>query len=256
MCEDFLLSNDIAQVLYHDYAKPMPIFDYHNHLSPSDIASHKTFSNITDVWLRGDHYKWRAMRTVGVEEHFITGNASDKEKFFAWAETIPKCIGSPLYHWTHLELKRYFGIELLLSSDTAEAIWKETNEKLASSNFTAVALLKKMNVQFVGTTDDPLFDLKDHDSIVNDNAIDFTVSPSWRPDRAINISDTNYASYIDKLAATCHTSIHTFDDLKSALFQRLQSAPSFASPTYLQEKKEYVLAKHLFAIPHHHPAEA
>ena len=156
MDENFLLTNPTAERLYHDYAKDMPIFDYHCHLSPKEIAENKKYRNITEIWLAGDHYKWRAMRANGIEEKYITGEASDKDKFLKWAETMPACIGNPLYHWTHMELRRYFGIDALLGPDTAEEIWEECNRLLQTDEFRARAFIERSNVRGLCTTDDPL----------------------------------------------------------------------------------------------------
>ena len=155
MDEDFLLQNETAVKLYNDFAKNMPILDYHCHISPKEIAEDKMYSDITEIWLGGDHYKWRAMRSNGVDEDYITGAKSSKEKFFKWAETLPYCIGNPLYHWTHLELKRYFGIDKTLSPDTAEEIWNICNLKLQTPEFSAKNIIRRSNVKALCTTDDP-----------------------------------------------------------------------------------------------------
>ena len=156
--DDFILQTQTARDLYHNYAEKMPIYDYHCHLSPQEIAENKKFKNITELWLSGDHYKWRALRAHGIDEKYITGDASDKEKFEAWAETVPYTIGNPLYHWTHLELIRYFGIEELLNKDTAEDIWNRCNELLAQDDFSCQNLIKRSNVKVICTTDDPVDD--------------------------------------------------------------------------------------------------
>ena len=183
--EDFLLDTRTARQLYHAYAEKEPIFDYHNHLSPREMGEHRRFANLTELWLEGDHYKWRAMRACGVAEKYITGDASDREKFDAWAETLPKLIGNPLYHWTHLELQRYFGIKELLSPKTAGQIWARTEEMMRGEGFDCVSLLKKMNVQILCTTDDPADSLEWHAQIRKDENIPFTVRPCFRPDRYI-----------------------------------------------------------------------
>ena len=202
MTEDFLLDTEFARRLYHDYAKDQPIFDYHCHLPPQQIAEDYRFKNLYDIWLKGDHYKWRAMRTNGVAERLCTGDASDREKFDAWAATVPHTIGNPLYHWTHLELRRPFGITgKLLSPSTADEIWNECNELLAQDNFSARGIMQQMNVKMVGTTDDPIDDLYWHQKIKEDPTIKFTVAPSFRPDKALNINKPGFAEYMGKLAA-------------------------------------------------------
>ena len=183
--EDFLLDTRTARQLYHAYAEKEPIFDYHNHLSSRELAEHRRFANLTELWLEGDHYKWRAMRACGVEEKYITGDASDREKFDAWAATVPKLIGNPLYHWTHLELQRYFGITELLSPKTAGQIWEKTQEMMRGEGFDCVSLLKKMNVKILCTTDDPADPLEWHEKIRADKSIPFEVRPCFRPDRYI-----------------------------------------------------------------------
>jgi glucuronate isomerase len=158
--DSFLLNNDIAETLYHDYARAQPIIDYHNHLPPDEVAQNKSFDNITQAWLYGDHYKWRALRANGVDEQYITGSASDEEKFQKWAETVPYTLRNPLYHWTHLELQRYFGVRELLGKDNATAIYRQTSELLRSPEYTVQGLLHKMNVEVICTTDDPLDNLE------------------------------------------------------------------------------------------------
>ena len=163
MCEDFLLSNDIARTLYHDYAKDQPIFDYHCHLPPKDIAENHQFSDLAEIWLAGDHYKWRAMRSAGIDERLITGNATNYEKYQAWAKTVPLCVGNPIYHWTHLELRRPFGItNQLFNTQSADKIWYECNEMLQQPEFSARGIMQQMNVKFSGTTDDPIDSLEYH----------------------------------------------------------------------------------------------
>ena len=183
--EDFLLDTGTARQLYHAYAEKEPIFDYHNHLSSRELAEHRRFANLTELWLEGAHYKWRAMRACGVEEKYITGDASDREKFDAWAVTVSKLIGNPLYHWTHLELQRYFGITELLSPKTAGQIWEKTQEMMRGEGFDCVSLLKKMNVKILCTTDDPADPLEWHEKIRADKSIPFEVRPCFRPDRYI-----------------------------------------------------------------------
>lgn len=186
MDKDFLLDTETARILYHDHAEDQPIFDYHNHLSPKDIAEHRRFNDLTELWLEGDHYKWRAMRANGVDEKYITGDAGAYEKFEKWAEVVPLLAGSPLYHWTHLDLQRYFGIEDTLSPDTARDIWDKTSDMLAGDGFDAVSLLCRMNVKVLCTTDDPGDTLEWHKIIAEDPEIPFKVYPSFRPDRYIS----------------------------------------------------------------------
>lgn len=218
--DNFLLENSTAERLYHDFAKHQPIIDYHNHLSPSDIANNKKFRNITEVWLYGDHYKWRAMRTLGIDERYITGDATDKEKFLKWAETVPYTLRNPLFHWTHLELKRYFGIEELLAPKTAEKIYEQCNEMLQSNDFTTQGLLQKMNVDTVCSTDDPIDNLEFHQiHLQNDSAI--KLFPAFRPDKAVLIDNDGFVAYINKLAEAVNRSIVSYDDLLAALQNRV-----------------------------------
>jgi len=219
--DDFLLQNEAARILYHEYAKHLPIIDYHCHLDPGEIARDKRFNNITEIWLDGDHYKWRAMRTNGVEEHFITGNASDKEKFLKWAETVPYLIGNPLYHWTHLELKRYFDIDLLLGPDTAEAIWTHCNERLNRPDFSARSIIKKSHVEALCTTDDPTDTLEYHKQLQADQSFDVKVFPTFRPDRAVNIEKPDFRDYVRLLSSVSGIMIRTFDDFLAALEKRI-----------------------------------
>ena len=218
--ENFLLQTETARTLYHDYAKHMPIIDYHNHLIPEQIAEDKQFENITQVWLYGDHYKWRAMRTFGIDEHYITGGASDWEKFEKWAETVPYTLRNPLYHWTHLELQRYFDVYDLLSPATAKKIWDECNAKLQTKEYSVLGLLKKMNVKTLCTTDDPLDNLEFHQQI-KASGIDLVVLPAFRPDKAMNADDTVALNqYIDKLANIVGTPIANYQEYLEALKSR------------------------------------
>jgi len=205
MTEDFLLDTEFARRLYHDYAKDQPIFDYHCHLPPQQIAENYRFNNLYDIWLKGDHYKWRAMRTNGVAERLCTGDASDREKFDAWAATVPHTIGNPLYHWTHLELRRPFGITgKLLSPATADEIWNQCNELLAQDKFSARGIMQQMNVKMVGTTDDPIDSLEHHAAVAKDGSFDVKVLPSWRPDKAFNIELATFNDYMAKLGEVDH----------------------------------------------------
>ena len=218
--ENFLLNNKTAQLLYHEYAKNMPIIDYHCHLPQQQIAEDKSFENLTQIWLYGDHYKWRAMRTNGVDEKFITGNASDFEKFKHWAATVPYTLRNPLYHWTHLELQRYFDVHELLNADTAKKIYDECSEKLQSKEYSVKNLLRKMNVKTVCTTDDPIDSLEYHTQLVEDE-FEIPVLPAFRPDNAMNVSDTEkFNAYVKKIEAVTNISISTFDDFLYALQNR------------------------------------
>ena len=218
--ENFLLTNATAQRLYHEYAKDMPIIDYHNHLPPNEIAEDKQFENITQVWLNGDHYKWRAMRANGVDEKFITGNASDFEKFQKWAATVPYTLRNPLYHWTHLELQRYFGITDILNADSAKKVYDETSGMLQSGEYSVRGLLEKMNVKVICTTDDPLDDLKFHQQIKKDNW-SAKVLPAFRPDKAMNVDDSpTFNNYLTGLEKAADTSISTYNDYIAAMKKR------------------------------------
>ncbi len=222
MDENFLLSNDTAIKLYHDYAKDMPIYDYHCHLNPKDIWEDKAYINITEVWLYGDHYKWRAMRSDGIDEKYITGDASDYEKFVAWAKTVPNCIGNPLYHWTHLELQRFFGIYEILNEETAESIWNRCNEILNSEGFTPRGLIKKSNVKLIGTTDDPVDSLEYHQKIRGDEKLDVKVVPSFRPDKGVEINKEGFQGWVNKLSEVVGRSIESYEDLLKALRERIE----------------------------------
>lgn len=223
LTEDFLLDTEFSRQLYHNYAAEQPIFDYHCHLPPEQIAQDYQFKNLYDIWLKGDHYKWRAMRTNGVAEKFCTGtDVDDFEKFKAWAETVPHTIGNPLYHWTHLELRRPFGIDnILLSPSTAETIWNKCNAMLETKAFSARSIMKKMNVKMVGTTDDPIDDLVHHKTIAQDSSFDIKVLPSWRPDKAFNIDSEFFVTYLDKLSAAADMAISSFHVLCQALSKRM-----------------------------------
>ncbi len=221
MDENFLLSNATAERLYHDYAKGMPIFDYHCHLSPKEIAENKRYKNITEIWLGGDHYKWRAMRANGVEEKYITGEASDKDKFLKWAETMPACIGNPLYHWTHMELRRYFGIDALLAPATAEEIWEECNRLLQKDEFRARAFIERSNVKGLCTTDDPLHSLEYHHALAHGNDFAVKVYPAFRPDKGLNIDQPGFVEWARGLEAIVGGELRTFEDFTEALKQRI-----------------------------------
>ena len=220
MNENFLLSTATAEKLYHDYAEVMPIIDYHCHINPREIYEDRSFDNITQVWLGADHYKWRQMRSNGVEERYITGDASDREKFQKWAETLEMAIGNPLYHWSHLELKRFFGYEGYLNSDTAEEVWNICNEKLRSG-MTARKMVEMANVTLLCTTDDPIDSLEWHKKLAKDESFNVQVLPAWRPDKAMHLEKPDYAEYISKLAAVSGVEIDSFDSLIKALEIRM-----------------------------------
>ncbi|GAA4726218.1 glucuronate isomerase [Brevibacillus fulvus] len=220
--EDFLLDSETAKKLYHQYAKDMPIFDYHCHLSAKEIAENRKFANITEAWLGGDHYKWRAMRSNGVSEEYITGEKSDKEKFVRWAETVPYLIGNPLYHWTHLELQRYFGITEPLSAENADNIWERCNTLLQDEAFTPRALLKRSNVVALCTTDDPTDSLADHRKLRDDPAFDVQVLPTFRPDQAYQIEKETFPSWVQQLEQATDMAIDTYHDFLTALARRIQ----------------------------------
>lgn len=222
LTDDFLLYSETARILYHEYAKDMPIFDYHCHLSPAEIAQNTQFRNLTHIWLAGDHYKWRAMRTNGVKEYYITGEASDWEKFQVWAETVPDTIRNPLYHWTHLELKHPFGItDKLLSPDTAKEIYEQCNALLATEKFRARGIMEQMNVKVVCTTDDPVDTLEYHQQIRDDADFNIKVLPAFRPDKVMAVEDpAAYNAYLTKLEQASDTTINDYDSLLTAVEKR------------------------------------
>ena len=221
MDKDFLLSTDTAKELYHGVAANVPILDYHCHINPQEIAEDRKFENITQVWLGGDHYKWRQMRSNGVDEYYITGDAPDREKFQKWAETLEKAIGNPLFHWSHLELQRYFGYTGILNSETAEEVWNLCNAKLQEDSMSVRNLIKQSGVTLICTTDDPADDLSWHKVIAADDTFDVKVLPAWRPDKAMNLEKPDYADYLAKLGEAAQMEIKTFADLKEALKKRL-----------------------------------
>jgi glucuronate isomerase len=220
--DDVLLDTARARDLYHRFAAGLPIIDYHCHLSPADIAAHRRFANLTEIWLATDHYKWRAMRTCGVDEHFITGPASDWEKFQKWASTVPKLLRNPLYHWTHLELRRPFGItDRLLNADSAASIWNDCNALLQTAEYSTTGILATMNVEIVCTTDDPIDDLRFHQALASDGTCSTRVYPAFRPDRAMAVGDPiAYRQYLERLGAAAGLEIRTYDDLLDALHRR------------------------------------
>lgn len=223
LTENFLLQTDTAASLYHDYASKMPIYDYHNHLPVKEIAENRQFENLTQIWLAGDHYKWRAMRCCGVSEEYITGNASDREKFNAWARTVPKTLRNPLYHWTHMELKRPFGIEgKLLGPDTADGIYDTCNDLLKKSSFSARGILSQMNVKVICTTDDPLDDLGYHKAILKEDSCEFRVLPAFRPDKAMKVDDLSvFNDWVDQLQLLVDEQFNNYEQFIAALENRL-----------------------------------
>lgn len=218
--EQFLLNSQTAEKLYHEFAKNLPIIDYHCHLSPKEIYENKTFRNITEAWLYGDHYKWRAMRANGIPETHITGDASDDEKFLAWAKTVPMTIGNPLYHWTHLELRRYFDVEELLNEESADIIWKKVNEKLQGDGFGARDFIVKSNVETVVTTDDPVDSLIYHQQL-REEGFSVQVLPGFRPDKALDITNDLFIEYLHQLAEVSSIKIESYQDFIKALHMRI-----------------------------------
>ncbi|MEM9833758.1 MAG: glucuronate isomerase [Bacteroidota bacterium] len=215
--ENFLLQSPTAQTLYHNFARDLPIIDYHCHLSPREIAQNQSFENLTQIWLYGDHYKWRAMRANGIDEQYCTGGASDYDKFMAYAKTVPYTLRNPLYHWTHLELQRYFSISEILNSDSAPAIWEQANQLLASPNMSSQRLLKKMNVEIVCTTDDPVDSLEFHQQLQNEG-FDVLILPTFRADKSMAVDNPEtYNQYLDKLEQAADTNITRYQDLLKAL---------------------------------------
>ncbi len=238
--DDFLLSSATSKTLYHEFASKMPIYDYHCHIDAKDIYEDKRFENIAQIWLAGDHYKWRLMRSNGISEYYITGEASDREKFQKFAETLPRCIGNPMYHWCHLELKNYFGYEGVLNGETAEKVWNLALEVMWRSDFSARGLIRKSNVAMVGTTDDPCSDLKYHKLLAEENAsgaqgfresekagasmgaFETKVCPSFRPDPILNIHKPGFEQYMKTLSDVCGFPIRTVEEVKRAITERLE----------------------------------
>ena len=221
MDQDFILRTDTARELYHSFAARVPVLDYHCHIDPQEIAEDRQFENITQVWLGGDHYKWRQMRSNGVDEACITGDAPDREKFQKWAKTLDKAVGNPLFHWSHLELRRYFGYTGVLGADTAEEVWNLCNEKLKSPDMSVRNLIRRSNVTLLCTTDDPADDLRWHKAIAEDESFDVQVLPAWRPDKAMNLEKPDYADYLRKLGSAAGMEIDSFTALKDALKKRM-----------------------------------
>ena len=219
--DDYLLSNDIAKRLYQETAKVTPIVDYHCHINPKEIANDRQYDNITQVWLGGDHYKWRLMRACGIAEDYITGNASDHDKFIKWVEALQKGIGNPLYLWSHMELKKYFGYDGVLNEDTAEEVWTLCNEKLTTKELSVRGIINQSNVTHLCTTDDPIDDLNWHEEIAADTTFHVKVLPAWRPDKAMNIEKDTYLDYIALLSRAAGLQIGSFAELKEALSNRM-----------------------------------
>ena len=221
MGENFLLTTESARKLYHDYAETMPILDYHCHINPEQIATDYRFSTITEAWLGGDHYKWRLMRNAGVEERYITGDASDWEKFQAYARVLPRAVGNPLYHWTHLELKRYFGCDLIINEENARQIYDWCNERLKEPDMSVRGIIKRSNVKLICTTDDPVDDLHWHEVIAADPTCEVKVLPAWRPDKAVNIDKPGFADYVRRVGEVSGYAVDDMAGLYSAIRSRL-----------------------------------
>lgn len=222
MDEDFMLKNETAKVLYHDYASKMNIIDYHCHLSPQMMLEDKQFKNITEIFLGGDHYKWRYMRSCGIDEEYITGSKSDKEKFIAFCGCLERAIGNPLYHWTHLELKRYFGIDETVSSKTAETIWNKANAVIENTKMSPSVLINSSRVDIICTTDDPVDALDMHRKIKEAGVIKARVLPTFRPDFALNIDKDTFCGYVKKLSDIAGIEISSFDEMVSVLYDRIE----------------------------------
>lgn len=222
MDENFLLSNQTAIDLYHKYAKDMPIIDYHCHIDPKEIYENKKFKNITEAWLYGDHYKWRAMRSNGIDEKYITGDGSDYDKFVAWSKTLPMAIGNPLYHWAHLELQRFFGIYDVIDEDTAPLIWEKANKLLNGEGFNVRDLIKKSNVKVICTTDDPTDTLEYHLKLKEDKSFDVKVLPTFRPDKGMEINAEGFASWVKNLEKVSKVKINSYDEFLKAFESRIE----------------------------------
>lgn len=222
MGEDFLLTNDTAVRLYQNYAKDMPIIDYHCHLSPKEIYENKTFNNITEAWLYGDHYKWRAMRANGISEEYVTGEANDYDKFLAWARTVPMTIGNPLYNWTHMELQRFFDVHDILNEKSAPEVWEKVNGLLKGEGFGARDLILKSHVQVVCTTDDPVDSLEYHQLLREDQDFNVSVLPSFRPDKGLEIKRTGYLEWLGKLEQAADQKIESYEGFLKAIESRVR----------------------------------
>ena len=221
MNKDFLLKSETARVLYHRHAAQVPVIDYHCHINPQEIFEDKRYNTITEVWLGGDHYKWRAMRSCGVAEHYITGDATPAEKFQKWAETIPNLIGNPLYHWTHLELQRYFDIHEPLNGENAMEIYEKCNAMLAQSDMSARGIIRKSNVKLICTTDDPADDLQWHEKLAADPTAPAVVLPAFRPDKAMRADKADFPQYVARLEKVVGYEINSVADMRRALADRI-----------------------------------
>ena len=222
MNEDFLLSSETARILYHNYAAKCPVVDYHCHVSPKEIYENKQFENLSRLWLSGDHYKWRIMRSNGVDEHYITGSADDRDKFQKFAQALPRAIGNPMYHWCHLELQRYFGFNGVLNGETAREVWELACKKLKEPHMSVRSLIEQSNVTFIGTTDDPIDSLEWHKKLAEDLSFKTTVAPSFRPDKALNIDKDGWSEYICQLSKIVGTEVDNLDKLEVALTCRME----------------------------------
>lgn len=222
MDKDFMLHNDTAKALYHDYSENLPIIDYHCHLSPQQMLEDKPFGNITEIFLGGDHYKWRYMRSCGIDEEYITGSKPDKEKFLAFCGCLQYAIGNPLYHWTHLELRRYFGIDEIVTAANAELIWDKANKVIKETGMSPSTLINSSNVAVICTTDDPADSLEYHMAIKEKGHINAQVLPASRPDLALNVEKPTFAPYIERLEGAAGMSINSFGELVSALYKRME----------------------------------
>ena len=221
MDSEFLLSNNIAKDLYNNIASKIPIIDYHCHLSPKEVYENRRYKNLTDIWLSGDHYKWRAMRTNGVSEKYITGEGSDYEKYIEWVKTLENCIGNPLYHWAHLELKYYFGIDKPLDIDSANEIWEHCNSKIQCGQLDVRNIIGMSNIEVIGTTDDPV-DLLEYHKRLAEEDLKFKVIPTFRPDNAFKIRRDGFGDYIKKIESVCKKEINSFNDLLKCLEERAE----------------------------------
>ena len=220
--KDFLLDTETARALYHEHAAQEPVMDYHCHINPQEIYEDRRYANITEVWLGGDHYKWRLMRAAGIEERYITGDADPREKFQKWAETISRAIGNPLHHWSHLELRRFFDYQGVLNGETAEEVWTLCNKKLQEDGFSVRGLIERSNVTLICTTDDPVDSLIWHEKLAEDKSFQTLVIPAWRPDKAMNLEKPEYKDYLKLLGDAAGMKISTFAELKKALSLRME----------------------------------
>lgn len=257
MDKNFLLSTRTAQELFHRIAAQLPVYDYHCHLDAREICEDKHFQNITELWLGGDHYKWRLMRAMGIKEEYITGGASDYDKFLAYCRAVQYAAGNPLYHWSHLELRRYFGVEEILTEKNAPMIWEKVNRKINREDFSARGLIRQSNVELIGTTDDPADDLKWHKALREDESFATRVVPTFRPDSALQIAKPEFAGYIQKLSAAAGVPVHSFASLAEALAKRMDffaeagcrisdhSLPSIPLAVCSEEKADAALKKAL-----------